>query len=319
MRVLFTGGGGAGTEALWDLLEGRHEVHFCDPVPRRISTVVPDARAHAVPMADDPTYLEVVERLCRDEVIEAIVPGVDEELELLARHRDALSPTIVLLPQASFVETMLDKLAFTQALARAGVRVPRTLLLGSSGNWGLFPAIAKPRHGRGSRGVNVVNDAQALTGLRDGLADAADAYIVQELIRGEEYTVQVMVNRHGALRAVFPVRVLAKRGVTISAVSDDHAGVRSVCERIHEATAAQGCYNVQGIVDEHGVFVPFEINPRVSTTVCLAVAAGLDPLELCFDSVEVRRLEEYDVGIRLERYWHNEIVGTSVGERGRLQ
>ncbi|MDQ5975076.1 MAG: hypothetical protein QG661_2285 [Actinomycetota bacterium] len=319
MRVLFTGGGGAGTQALWELLEGRHEVHFCDPDPRRISAVVPDDRAHAVPMADDPAYLDAVVRLCRDASIDVIVPGVDEELEPLARHRGALAPTSVLLPESSFVETMLDKLAFTQALAGAGIRVPRTLPLGSSARWTAFPAIVKPRHGRGSRGVRVVDDVAALAALREALAEAADTFIVQELIRGEEYTVQVMVNGHGALRAVFPVHVLAKRGVTISAVAADSPGVRAVCERIHEATEAQGCYNVQGMLDEHGVFVPFELNPRVSTTVCLAVAAGLDPLELCFDSVEGQPLEEFEDGIRLERYWHNEIIGTADEDRGRLR
>ncbi len=318
MRVLFTGGGGAGAEALWNLLEGQHEVHFCDPDPRRISAVVPDDRAHGVPMAVDPAYLDAVVRLCRDESIDVLVPGVDEELELLARHRDELSPTVVLLPDAAFVETMLDKLSFTQALAGAGIRVPRTLPLGAAGRWSAFPAIVKPRHGRGSRGVSVVDDGLALAGLRDGLGGAADTYIVQELIRGDEYTVQLMVNGHGALRAVFPVHVLAKRGVTISAVAADSADVRAVCERIHEATAAQGCYNVQGIIDEYGVFAPFELNPRVSTTLCLAVAAGLDPLTLCFDSVKGEPLEQFDVGIRLERYWHNEIIRTMDEDRGRL-
>ncbi len=318
MRVLFTGGGGAGTQALWDLLEGRHEVHFCDADSRRISAVVPEHRAHPVPMAGDPSYLAAVVRLCREESIDVLVPGVDEELELLARHRDELSPTVVLLPTASFVETMLDKFAFTQALSGAGIRVPQTLPLGSSGNWGLFPAIVKPRRGRGSRGVSVVDDALALAGLRYGLAGAADTYIVQELIRGDEYTVQLMVNGHGALRAIFPVHVLAKRGVTISAVAADRAGVRAVCERIPEVVAAQGCYNVQGVIDEYGVFVPFELNPRVSTTLCLAVAAGLDPLMLCFDSVKGEPLEQFDVGIRLERYWHNEITRTMDEDRERL-
>ncbi len=319
MRVLFTGGGGSGTEALWNQLDGPHEVHFCDPDPRRISPVVPDHRAHRIPMADDPSYFDAIVRLCREETIDVVVPGVDEELMPLARRRDELSPTVVLLPDTAFVETMLDKLSFTQALAGAGIRVPRTLPLGAAGRWSAFPAIVKPRHGRGSRGVSVVDDAEALAALRDGLAEAADTFIVQELLHGEEYTVQVMVNGRGALRAVFPVHVLAKRGVTISAVAAENAGVRAVCEQIHEATAARGCYNVQGIIDEHGAFVPFELNPRVSTTVCLAVAAGLDPLELCLDSVEGQELAGFEDGIRLERYWHNEIIGTVDEERGRLR
>lgn len=270
-------------------------------------------------MAVDHTYLDAVVRLCRDESIDVIVPGVDEELEPLARNRKALAPTAVLLPDTAFIEAMLDKLSFAQTLAGAGIRVPRTLPLGSSSRWSSFPAIVKPRHGRGSRGVTVVDDAQGLAALRDRLADAADTFIVQELIRGDEYTVQVMVNGRGAMRALFPVHVLAKRGVTITAVAADHPSVRAVCERIHESTAAQGCYNVQGMLDDSGVFVPFELNPRVSTTMCLAVAAGLDPLELCFDSVEGQPREKFEDGIRLERYWHNEIIGTADEDRGRLR
>lgn len=317
MRVLFTGAGGAGTQALWELMSNRYDVHFCDADPRRISPVVPDSHAHAVPMGADPSFLDAVVRLSGDIGIDVLVPGVDEELETLARHRADLEPTAVLLPTVEFVGTMLDKFDFVDFLVRAGIPVPRTALLGDSDGWDRFPAIVKPRRGRGSRGISVAADARALDGIRYRHAIDADAYVVQELIRGDEYSVQVMVNGSGALRAVYPAHVLAKRGITISAIGTPHPGVLALCKQIHAASPTPGCYNVQGIVDEHGAFIPFEVNPRVSTTLCLAVAAGLDPIALCFDDVTCAPLADFEADVRLERFWSNEIVRPSDDDRGR--
>ena len=49
MRVLFTGGGGAGTSALWSLLDGRYEIHAADADPARISPIIPRDRASSHP------------------------------------------------------------------------------------------------------------------------------------------------------------------------------------------------------------------------------------------------------------------------------
>jgi carbamoyl-phosphate synthase large subunit len=40
-RILFTGGGGAGSEALWRLLHGKHELYFADARPEAIAPVIP--------------------------------------------------------------------------------------------------------------------------------------------------------------------------------------------------------------------------------------------------------------------------------------
>ncbi|MDO8307691.1 MAG: ATP-grasp domain-containing protein [Actinomycetota bacterium] len=317
MKVLFTGGGGAGAQALWDLLGSSHELHFGDADPRRVTPVVPASRIHAIPMASDPGFVAAVAALCRRLAIDVLVPGVDEELLSLARCRAVLGPTAVLVPDTGFVEAMLDKLGFVERLAGIGVRLPVTARLDDAVGWDRFPAILKPRHGRGSRGVVAIDDDSALDRHRDQLGDHAGGHVVQELIAGEEYSVQVMVNSRGTLRGVFPAHVLAKRGITISAVGAAHPAVEEVCRAIHAAEPTPGCYNVQGIVDEADAFVPFEINPRVSTTLCLAVASGHDPLDLCFDEVVGSDLAAFQPGVRLERYWTNVLVAGSddAGER----
>lgn len=317
MKVLFTGGGGAGTQALWDLLSPRYEVHFCDTDPRRVTPAVPVTRVHAIPMASDPGFVASLAALCRREAIDVVVPGVDEELSALARGRSLLEATAVLVPSEDFVEAMLDKLHFVERLSGSGVRLPVTAVLADSAGWETFPAIVKPRRGRGSRGVVVVDDASALERHRNQLGVDAGLHVIQELVCGDEYSVQVMVNSHGTLRGVFPAHVLAKRGITISAVGEAHAAVEEACRAIHVAEPTPGCYNVQGILDSSGRFVPFEINPRVSTTLCLAVASGLNPLDLCFDDVGESGLARFEPGVRLERYWTNVLIGGSneAGER----
>lgn len=317
MKVLFTGGGGAGTQALWDLLSPRHEVHFCDADARRVTPAVPVDRVHTIPMASDPDFTAALAALCRREAIDVLVPGVDEELTALARGRSLLEPTAILVPSSEFVDTMLDKLRFVERLSASGMLMPVTAVLADSAGWDRFPAIVKPRRGRGSRGVVVVDDAAALEKHRAQLQGDAQGHIVQELMGGDEYSVQVMVNTRGTLRAVFPAHVLAKRGITISAVGRPCPPIEEACRAIHAAEPTPGCYNVQGMLDGTGRFIPFEINPRVSTTLCLAVASGLDPLDLCFDDDDGGDLAAFEPGVRLERYWTNVLMGGSydAGER----
>ena len=305
MRVLFTGGGGAGSEALWDLLGDQHELHFADADSYRVHPVVPRSNTHEIPFASDPDFVDSLKDLCRELQIDVLVPGVDEELEQLALRREDFGPTVILLPAAAFTETMLDKFEFARALSATEVPVPRTQSLDDTEPWTDFPCIVKPRRGRGSRGVTVVRDASEFRAMRGASAERANEYVVQELVEGVEYSVQVVADREGQLRAVFPARIVAKRGITISAVGEQNQAVIDACERIHRSIPTSGCYNVQGILDNEQRFLPFEINPRVSTTLCLAVASGIDPMEIFIRPPEGPGLVPFETGIGLDRFWHN--------------
>jgi carbamoyl-phosphate synthase large subunit len=68
-----------------------------------------------------------------------------------------------------------------------------------------------------------------------------------------------------------------------------------------------GCYNIQLIKLAGGECKPFEINPRISTTTCLAYAAGVDFVDLYLQSGE--GLGEFQHGVGLKRSWLNEFTG----------
>lgn len=311
--VLFTGGGGAGSEALARLLADRYDVHFADADPdARPHGIAPD-RWHQILPASDPDFVAALVYLCSEIGADLLVPGVDEELERVVMVRNLFAS--VLLPPRSFVVAHLDKLTSYELLRDADIPVPLTV------GGGLFPEtplpwVIKPRRGRGSRGVAVVRDGHQAA--RHRILFHNDHYIVQEFIEGDEYTVTVAADATGRLRAIVPCKIALKRGITIRARTHHDSAVIETCQKIHEAHPVPGCYNVQGIKTADG-FKVFEINPRVSTTLCLAIAAGVDPIAVYLGHsgtipASVPRVEAGDglvsftEGLGLARSWHNEFV-----------
>lgn len=303
IKVLFTGGGGAGNEALWRLLGGHYELHFGDADAGAIDPSIPRGRRHALPWASDAAFVPEMAALCAHLGIDVLVPGVDEELGPLARSRATFGATRILLPDASYVAAMTDKWTMARALEDKGLPVPHTCLLSSGPGEMTFPCIAKPRQGRGSRDVRVVADAAAAARLRGEAGARAEGTILQSLVPGTEYTVQMMADANARLHAVVPVRVGIKRGITLRATTEENPAVEQACRAIHEALPAAGCYNIQLMLTPGGEVLPFEINPRVSTTLCLCVAAGLDPVAIYLATQPGRKT--FRAGVQLRRHWAN--------------
>ena len=57
-----------------------------------------------------------------------------------------------------------------------------------------------------------------------------------------------------------------------------------------------------------GRALPFEIHPRVSTTLCLAVAAGVDPISIYLGSDNRSDPIPFAGGVQLRRHWKNHFL-----------
>lgn len=305
IKVLFTGGGGAGNEALWRLLGQHYTLYFGDTDPLAVDPSIPEDRRHQLSWASDPDFVGKTANLCRRLGIDLLVPGVDEELLALARNANVLVPTRLLLPHADYVETMLDKLHMIRSLSEKKIPVPLSRTLADDLKGLRFPCISKPRSGRGSRDVKVLNSIADAMSLNSTLGDAAEKTLLQDKIEGVEYTVQMVADAMGRLCAVVPVRIGIKRGVTIRAETEAEPRVIAACRAIHQAIPAGGCYNIQLMLTAEGKVLPFEINPRISTTLCLIVAAGVDPISVFLECVRNDGILPFVAGIQLRRHWTN--------------
>lgn len=305
IRVLFTGGGGAGNESIHRLLSDRYETFFADADPAAISPDIPADRHYRIACADDPGFTDSVVRLCRTLGIDLVVPGVDEELPHMPAVAAACPDTRVLVPSPDYVALMSDKLASAETLHRIGIDVPWTRPIDEAAD-ATFPCVAKPRRGRGSRGFQIVDSSAEC----DAVATLAGntGYVLQEWLHGTEYTVVMAADSEANLKAVVPIRIEIKRGITIRAQTECSDAVTNACRAIHEAQPTPACYNIQLVLDERGRARPFEINPRVSTTFCLGLAAGVDPIAIYWDPpAPAGALAKFRPGLGLSRHWRNTI------------
>lgn len=309
-RLLFTGGGGAGTEALARLLAPRYEVFFADADLAAKPFPIADSHWLQIPLATAPEFAGEITALCRRLQVDLFIPTVDEELLPFARLPKPLGFE-VLLPPEHFVARHLDKLASNQFLHQAGLPAPATVAA-DQGRIG-FPCVVKPRSGRGSRNVTIVHSEAELQAQITLARVAPEDFVVQELVTGQEFTVMVAADRAGELRAIVPVLVERKRGITLRAATLHDKGVIEACRAIHAADPVPGYYNVQLIKATDGSVKSFEINPRISTTACLGLAAGVDFVGIFLGAQSAGEhlhdgLVSFRDGMGLKRSWYNEFV-----------
>lgn len=274
--ILLTGAGGAVIPGLIKHLQSNYgyRVLAADMDSYAIGFFWAD-KGFVIPPGNSPDFLPAIRRICRQENVNVFIPLVDEELvAALELESDGIP---VLLPRRPFVEICLDKFALMHKLNAAKILIPDTHLACDDLSGVNFPAIVKPRTGRGSRGVGIVRSQKELTNFMTASPLKPEALIVQTYIDGTEFTVSVTVWRDGKVQAVVPKEIICKKGITRLAVTRHNFQIDRICRDIQEGLQADGPFNVQlRLNKDTGVPMPFEINPRFSTTVSLTIAAGVD-------------------------------------------
>lgn len=256
-------------------LDAACEIHACDLNPDLSPACRSADASFTVPRCTDPGYVDALLEYCRARSIDLVVPTIDPELFPIAEARDRFARigTAVHVSSPETIDIVRDKLKTIEALAAVGVPVPRTAYVeaarASSDDWP-FPAFIKPAGGSASRGI----------GLLQGPADFRDDYdepmIVQEYLRGPEYTVNLYVDRSGKLLSAIPhIRLSIRAGEVEKGRTVRSIAFREIAERVVAALPdPQGAMCFQLIDDpEKGPRV-FEINARFGGGYPLADHAG---------------------------------------------
>jgi len=306
--ILMTGGGGIGMAEIYRRFRQRYRIFFADADISAISPLIDDTCKRSIPLASHPDFTEALAALCDELAVDLLVPCVDEEL-MQAYHIASLTErTRLFLPQASFTETVMHKKHLIDLLKNAGLAVPQTYFADDKNNLSTmhFPAIIKPVHGRGSRHVYKIMRAEQIASYLDLFDFKPEEVIIQEFIPGDEYTVFVSADSQGALHSVVPVKVGLKKGVTLRAHISDDQDVIAYCQDIHDSFSPSSVYNVQLMKTPEGNILPFEINPRISTTFVLPTFEGYDPFDVFLNGRKGNLFfPERKAGLR--RYWQNDI------------
>lgn len=231
---------------------------------------------HAVPAATHEDYVPRLLEICRREDIRLLVPTIDTELNALAAHRAEFEAAGVMVNVSSpaAVDIARNKAETARVLSGAGIATPRTAwpheVLAAPDGWN-WPLIFKPNGGSSSVGLcrvaNVGDLSEALASWPDG--------IVQTLIRGPEYTVNMFVDADGTCRAAVPHLRRELRGGEVSkGITVRRQDMADAARAIASALpGAFGALCFQAFATEDGPVV-FEINARFGGGFPLAHRAG---------------------------------------------
>lgn len=292
LRVLVTGAGGpAGVAVIRSLLRRDDLTVLAADMDGWASGLylVPAEQRRLVEPGAAPVFVPALAALVAQDAIDVVVSTVDVELAALADRRDELAPAVLAAPSTDTLTTCLDKLALADRCLGTG-RVPRTVLAGTDANavdWH-FPVFAKPRSGAGSRGVRTVPDRAALEAL-----PLDEGLIVQDLLPGDEYSVDVLADAEGNVVAAVPrVRARVDSGVAIAGRTVHDPELEETAASVARAVGLVGVANVQLRRDRTGRAMLLEVNPRFPGALPLTIAAGVDIPSLVVDLFTGRALPE---------------------------
>ncbi|WP_373539643.1 ATP-grasp domain-containing protein [Chamaesiphon sp.] len=232
-------------------------------------------RVELVPRIDDPNYIEKLLDICDRHCIDLLIPLIDTELHLLSLHRQKFKErgVTLLLSSERTNEICFSKKETGIFFAQIGVKTPKIHDL--SQNLELtFPLIVKPNTGSSSIGVHYVRDRTELDFFVTYIKDA----IVQELIVGDEYTIDILVDFKGNAISIVPrLRLETRAGEVSKGVTVKNPALITAAKYVVDSLpGAIGCITIQCFLQANGEIVFIEINPRFGGGYPLSYRAGAD-------------------------------------------
>lgn len=272
-RVLVTGAGGpAGVAVLEELRRLGHVTIAVDADADSAGAAFAD-QVEQVPLARDPTFVDELAWAGFRHGADSVILTTVEELAAVSTRAGPLRDHHIgsWVPHLDALTGCVDKLRFAQVMSEAGIPSPvtsRGCERPPPGPW-----VVKPRRGRGSRDVLLVDDARDLDAACRLVPDA----IVQARCSGREFTADCLVDRSGRVRAVVPRwRTETRGGISTKGTTFRDPAVDDAVCRVIRAVGLTGTSNVQGMVDHDGQVCIIEVNPRFSGGLPLSLAAGAD-------------------------------------------
>ena len=306
-RILISGLGGSLFPYLHQkLVEGGHEPHYVDSNVT-LKRVYAQLNFYPAPLVTDPGYKKFILDLCRQKKIEVYVPLIDEELLKAAAIGKEIEGLKVLVPRAEFISLCLNKFELMDKLRETGISLVTTYKADAFAFQIPYPVFAKPNSGRGSRGIRkIAGKAELEAYFILEKFNRADV-ILQPCLEGTEYTVSVLVNTANKVLAVSPKKIILKKGITISAVTENNSIIEKLARKITDVLQPAGPFNIQLFLSKDSKASVFEINPRFSTTLVMSYEAGLQEISLLTENYfnAGPGLKTAEEGIVLHRNWNN--------------
>lgn len=240
-------------------------------------------------------YIPTLITLCQKQKIHALLSFADPDVDVLSRHLDELRSVgvVPVIPSPIVNDICFDKYRTYLFLRERGFNTPETYTdfeqAVSAVDVGkiAFPLIVKPRCGSASRNLFKVHNINQL----DVFFHYAPDMLIQELITGQEYGLDICNDFQGQVLSVVPKRKIAMRsGETDQAETCDTPSLIDLGLRLGQELGHVGPLDVDLFVQGDNAFI-LELNPRFGGGYPLSHLAGADFPRLIFKMIKGETVE----------------------------
>jgi carbamoyl-phosphate synthase large subunit len=276
IKVLITAVGGDIGQSVARVLKGRFDTVGCDMSDVPYSSHFVD-KFYQIPSAGDAEqYLSALADIVSKEKIDIVCPVSEPEILAMDQNRQLVAgwPCKILLNNERTVRTFADKLATANFFTSLGFAGPKTVDLSElEGRAWSYPYIVKDKRGCGSTSVWIVKEDADLAYVK---AKNNGRFIAQEYLAqdDQEFTTGVFSDGKKTASITFR-RHLGFGGLSREVELVQVPYLSRLAEDIALEVGLCGAINIQSrkVGDQ---YLPFEINPRISSTVFFRFRFGFD-------------------------------------------
>lgn len=238
------------------------KVYTTDLEPTMSSACIISDGAFKVGYFADENYMPYLKQICIENNISIIVPTLDPELEILAKHKaDFLESGIhILVSDYPLIKICRDKRNMNKFFIQKGFEIPKAIEKTNPS----FPVFIKPIDGSSSKDLHLITHPDQLSKdlvQRDNLIWME--YLPKEEF--DEFTVDMYYNKDSKLKCIVPrVRLAVRGGETNKGITNkDKFLIEYISSRLQKIEGAKGCLTLQVFKSKltnkvYGI----EINPR---------------------------------------------------------
>ncbi|BAQ14347.1 putative carbamoyl phosphate synthase-like protein [Clostridium botulinum] len=176
---------------------------------------------YKIPKCTDINYIDSLLNICKEEKVDLLIPLYEKEFATLCKSRSKFKGvgTTLLLSHKNIISTCNDKLNTYKFFIENNINTPISYtkdnienILRNNPEELRFPLILKPLRGMGSAGVFKANNKKQLEFFKDYIKEP----IIQEFIKGKEYTIDVLCDLKGEIISVVPRERIEVRSGEVS-------------------------------------------------------------------------------------------------------
>ncbi|MBA3704602.1 MAG: ATP-grasp domain-containing protein [Bacteroidetes bacterium] len=306
-KLLLSGLGGSLFPYFHEKLKNTYDLFYVD-ADATLKELYPKYNFFPAPLVTNATYSEFIKSLIKQHSIDVYIPLIDEEISVAHQIKDQISSLKLLSPDLSFCKIAIRKDLLMKELDKFGISSIPTWT-GDNFKWQEGKDyFIKPISGRGSRGIRKISSEKELEAYYILEKYIPKEILIQECIKGQEFTVGVLINQNDDIIYISSRKILSKKGITIKAITENNTQIEEAALKINKYLKPKGPINIQLYITEKGEIKIFEINPRFSTTSIMSYEDGVDEIGLWlkyFDKKYEGEIIRPKQNLILRRRWEN--------------